>query len=306
MMMKTRLSMVGVCLTMACSVPGKSVGIESDDADGDAGGDAGSTGDGGTDGGQSESDGADDGPGDDGPGDEGPSDDGPGDDGSCPPVDPNAPQCATCTLAPDCTVLCDFSDCNVDCAGDMCGEPCVVCPADDNCAEVFEGWSAGVCDPSGVCVDEDEPDPCDTGLQAGFEDDFTQQIGCADIVLAARSADDTLALVVELPDWGVAEVVEETEWLDLAYDAADTFEVRVGSHVTEFVCNDALSNEPVIDATWTAVAGTLHVTVTPGEGGGLPQATVELVDVTLQDGEGNSVGLASYTFEAIGVGWLPG
>ena len=298
-MMKTKASIVGMCLTVACSVPGKSVGVESNDTggDGDGDGDGGATtgGNGGTDVGQSDSDEGNPTAGPTAGGSE-------GEDGSCPPGIPEPPlECASCALTPDCQWACDFAGCNLDCSDDACGEPCAICETED-CSVGMEGE----CDQSGTCVPTGGPDLCMSALQPGFEDTLTQQYGCADMFVGAVSAGNDLSMVLYLDQWGVNEVESMTAWPDVSYDAADTFEVRIGSNVSEADCNDAIVVPPEITEVWTAVAGTMDIVVIPGEDAASPTASVELSDVVLEGPDGATVDLPAYTFDSIVVGWLPG
>lgn len=311
-MMKTSLTMMAVAMlgmTVACSVPGKSVGMESNDGGADDGADDGA------DAGGSTSDATSAGPGGSDVGDTGAvdtgmaesdSDDGvidTGEDGSCPPVDePEVPECATCVLEPDCDWQCDFSACPLECAVDNCGAECIICADPDDCAF---SYGFGSCNAEGECIGKPGPDLCGGGLVNGFEDGLTQQSGCADMQVYAWSDDDTLGLVLTISGLDVNGIGEQTEFSMLAHDAADILNVVVGTNVTEANCNDAIVPPgPVIDETWSATDGTLDITITPGIAG--PVADVTLTNVVFDDGGGNTVTVPTYTFSAINVGWFPG
>lgn len=217
----------------------------------------------------------------------------------CPPVDPPiVPSCATCTMNDDCAFDCDFGDCNTDCTRDACGTECITCVDPRACAE---DWSAGVCDGDGACVEEAT---CEGGLQEGFEKALTVQAGCSDMIVYARSNDDALGLSLYLDNLDVNGVTEPTEFTDIPFDAAQWLEIRVGTAVTSAECTDVITKPgPQVDALWIPTAGTIDVAITPGAGG--PLADVTLTDFVFEH-DGESVALASYTFEDILVGWFPG
>lgn len=297
------VAMMVLGLSSACDVPGKSVGQEADDEG--AGHD-----DGGVDGDDDPApgtDGMDDGA--EGPGDggEGPGGgtEGPGmDDGACPPGmdEPSVPECATCALTADCQWSCDFSACPTDCGGLACLEACIRCDDPDDCAG---GWSEGVCDPAQACVAEVAPEQCPGGLTEGFEEEFTVQYGCGDMVLMARNAADTVGLVININSLDVNSAGFEETYPMLDVSVAQVLEVRVGTNVTEEVCNDVeASPGPVIGELWTAESGSMDITIR-GQGESGPVASVELNDVVFER-RGRTVTMPFYSIDGIVVGWLPG
>lgn len=290
-------------VSAGCSVPGKSLGMESDGASetGDDAGDGDDDGPGSSDGsgptatgGDQGGDGSETGVGSDGSD----GNDTVGADDGCDLEPPDAPDCATCTQNDACEWECDVSTCALDCPADGCGGECIVCQ-DEACTS----WDDGLCNPDGSCVIGAEPDMCQAGLNPGFELELTQQAGCADMAVYASSPDGTLGLVLVINGLNVNDVTKSAVF-ELEHDDAARFEVLVGTNVTQDECNDApIPPGPQIDATWTPVDGTMSVEINPGLN---PTASVTISDAVLTNGFGATVALDNYVFSDVVVGWFPG
>ncbi len=164
-------------------------------------------------------------------------------------------------------------------------------------------------------TDADE-DTDDGGLTAGFEEDLTHTVGCADVVIAAYNTANTMALFFRAS--GVAAAAHDAgEPTTFDYDLpleGVTVEVQLGVFLTTVTCNDAIvpGEEPVVEARYHPIEGTARILVTP-TGEPTPWGEVPArVDLTLQDvvfereGGGDRVALDSFELADIYVGWMPG
>lgn len=148
-------------------------------------------------------------------------------------------------------------------------------------------------------------------LEEGFAATLTSQGGCADVFIYAQNPGATVSVELRMSDL-VKPVVESgvaaTTELTLP-DAAAQLVVNLGHDLHEDLCTDFVEVEPTIDHFYEAVAGKLSVTVTPGEEGDSPTATVTLEDVTWKlTGEDTSptVDMPTLTISDVVVGWFPG
>lgn len=176
------------------------------------------------------------------------------------------------------------------------------------------------CPPAGD--DTGDADTADTADTAGTDVPFpdlarlTEYGGCADVVLDAHAVDDTVGMVLEAFDLGIARAACEsgTQTMDITLpDARVALRVDAGEHVAHYVCNDAIEYEPVVETTWVATGGSLTIEVIPAdttyedcEGWPYGSATLTLHDVVFESADGGE----TTTVETFGwsamVGWLPG
>lgn len=163
------------------------------------------------------------------------------------------------------------------------------------------------------CIDAEWP-PAIGLLPAGFEAELTEAFGCADLQLAARTPDDTIALVFSADGYAAAaHELGETVVVDLELpiDGA-SLEVRVGEHLTDIICNDVMELEPVIEAVYRPTSGSATLVVTPtGEttpwGEAPATASLTLSNIVLEsDADGAAVVVEHLELNDIFVGWLPG
>jgi len=169
------------------------------------------------------------------------------------------------------------------------------------------------CGPGGDSAAGDDTDTPDRlRIEAGFESVLAHQGGCADVVLYRWAPDDTLALFFRtqgaVQAAHAAGVPTTTGWT--LPDPAVELLVQAGEHVSHVTCDDILEFEVVVERSWTAVAGTASLTITPtGEATEWEMPALgELVlgDVVLEpDDGGDPVPLPSLTISS-GVGWFPG
>lgn len=150
----------------------------------------------------------------------------------------------------------------------------------------------------------------DAALPDGFEDMLSAD-GCGDMVVYGRTPADDIALVMRIDGGLVDAAATSGDAYDGTHDVSefDTFEVLVGTMVSFPVCNDIATDDTVIDQTWLATDGSVHITIDPVADappfGVLGHATVELsgVEVTY---DGVTETLDDVVFEDVAVGWLPG
>lgn len=225
--------------------------------------------------------------------------------GEPPPID--LAECVACNPS---TGSYDNTLCLTDCTGVACGEPCLSCPEGEPGCLTSE--HVGMCDSAGQCQVPGGPDLCMLALGPGFEDELTEQSGCADLVLFANDAADMLGLVLVVDGGLVADVVDSGNPMTTELDATDPsvdLRVETGISVTELVCNDAVNMKPVIDETWRPTAGTITIDLTP-DGNGNALADVTLTDVTIErqmpPGGAGPITIPTYAFTNVVVGWLPG
>ena len=170
-------------------------------------------------------------------------------------------------------------------------------------------------------VDGDTDEDADTdggggGLAAGFEESLIHSIGCADVTMAARNAEDTVALHFRVS--GIARTAHdagEATTFDYTLPHDDvSLEVQLGVFLTTITCNDAIvpGEEPVVEERYLPTAGTLQIVITP-TGESTPWGEVPgNADLTLQDvvfereGGGHTVTVESFELRGVGIGWMPG
>lgn len=153
-----------------------------------------------------------------------------------------------------------------------------------------------------ACVSGGNP-----SLPPGFEDTL-EGAGCADINIFAVNPENTMMLAFGISD-GIVDMVntsQENYSMELDVSAFSEFRFVVGQFVSEYECNDAIANEPVIEAEWNAQSGTVTLEVVPPEAGQEgAYATATLNGVVMSNSRG-LFSLDALTFEDIYVGWLPG
>lgn len=143
-------------------------------------------------------------------------------------------------------------------------------------------------------------------LPGDFVDQLTSVTSCRDIFVAAVNPERTLMLTIWTPalsqqahDQGESIMAQvELPSLDNAY----RLRIQRGTELGE-VCTDVVSLDPVVDAEWIAISGTVSVTVEPGDTAPGGTAIIELSNVTFE-GEGLEPALIeSLTLTNLHVGW---
>lgn len=145
--------------------------------------------------------------------------------------------------------------------------------------------------------------------------DFTHAGGCADAIIWATNADDTIAVMV---DWqGAASAAQsENGFSDTVSLPGDQVTVRLqlGRFLSEGVCTDVImEGRPTVLAESPAAAGTAQIEVTPeGQGDPIfPLARVHLALTNVLFEFQTSEGAEQWTIDSlqlddVQVGWLPG
>lgn len=156
---------------------------------------------------------------------------------------------------------------------------------------------------------------CGGGLEDGFETGLTDQTSCADILVAARNDDDSIALIFRTEGLSAeAHSQNSTLTRDFTF-ASDVYlvEVRTGTRVSDLICDDVGEPGSDIRSTYVPISGSGTISVTPdGEQtsyGSYPgHATLELNDLVLenQDDPSDTVPMPHYLWENVSIGWLPG
>jgi hypothetical protein len=175
----------------------------------------------------------------------------------------------------------------------------------------------GGSDDTGEMVDDTGGGGGATSLSAGFESEFGDGAGCADLVMYAQSPSDELAVHLQVSESLAQQAHTEgaavTRVWDLSVEAPDVLKVVAGTHVSHLLCNDALEFEPVLERTWVPNTGTATLVVTPNgeptDWGAYPADAVfslEGVSWVPHDAPAEEpVPMSDWSIDAY-VGWLPG
>lgn len=138
--------------------------------------------------------------------------------------------------------------------------------------------------------------------------DLTDDGGCSDVILTRYAADGGLSLVLSLHDGLAADAVATGAQQSAAVDlsAEGSLVLRAGSSVTWLECTDTFDDSQVIETEWTAVSGSVALTVAPQEGSDMPAlGTVTITDAVLSADGAEDVAISSMSWSA-GVGWVAG
>lgn len=137
---------------------------------------------------------------------------------------------------------------------------------------------------------------------------LTDDGGCSDVILTRYAADGGLSLVLSLHDGLAADAVatgaQQSATVDLS--AEGSLVLRAGSSVTWLECTDTFDDSQIIETEWTAVSGSVALTVAPQEGSDMPAlGTVTITDAVLSADGAEDVAISSMSWSA-GVGWVAG
>jgi hypothetical protein len=178
-------------------------------------------------------------------------------------------------------------------------------PSSDD--EVGDGDDDG--DPGDGDGDGD-PGDGDPGLPPGFLDELTKFGGCGDVFIGATDEAATMGMQFNGAEIAAtAHMLEETQ-VRVSELPSDDVSLRIvlGSDLDE-TCND-VGPGPTVDVEWTAVSGTVTLTIVPT---GDPEpwqvpayATLELTDVTFESAGRSPVVIDSWSVADVYVGWFPG
>lgn len=150
-------------------------------------------------------------------------------------------------------------------------------------------------------------------------DEFAAGRGCGDTSLYAVATEPTgreLVLDVWLPALlargdGAHELSVAGEGASGDETGGATARLTLGRHQADLRCNDAVEHEPVEEAAWTAVAGTVRATVRldpradAGDDGPTGRVDVTVTGLVLEGDQG-TVTVDEVRFVDVAVGWLPG
>lgn len=145
--------------------------------------------------------------------------------------------------------------------------------------------------------------------------ELTQSGGCSDYFVYLKNPEDTLtihisgsglAMEAHESDRGVAEHIYTVD--PSTDDIQPSVVAQSGEHLNEFSCNDAIMNEPVVDSSYSAISGTVHVTVVADgemtDWGETPaNISIEFNNVCFDSPEPfciETLSISEY------IGWLPG
>ena len=146
-------------------------------------------------------------------------------------------------------------------------------------------------------------------LGPGFEDDFAQRGGCADVVFFAVDAADEVLVTFQtsgLVEAARSSATPVTTVFDLP-EAGVTAIVEQGSKISDAICDDVIENGgPQVDRTWVAISGRATVTIRTGPEDFGARGDLRLDDVVFLSDDGRRVSLAELIWTDVGVGWLPG
>ncbi|PRP98091.1 hypothetical protein ENSA5_30760 [Enhygromyxa salina] len=153
-------------------------------------------------------------------------------------------------------------------------------------------------------------DPGSPALPEDFPASLTNAGGCGDVYIAVTNDEGTVGLLFNGSELAAtAHEMGETQIRESVLPSPDVnLRAAIGTLLDDG-CNDT-GDGPQIEHEWTAVSGTVTLTVVPqgmAEPWAMPaDATLELTNVTFE-GEGlEPVVVDSWTVEDVYVGWLPG
>ena len=142
-------------------------------------------------------------------------------------------------------------------------------------------------------------------LEDGFEDSLTETGGCGDLVAYAADVDNERMLRIDLDQPIVDAGGEPVAYTVALPDAGATAVIEVGSRISDAMCTDVIENGgPTVLETWTAVSGTLEVSIEPQDYGAIADLT--LTDAVFESPDGEQVTVEVFEWTDLNVGWLPG
>ena len=145
--------------------------------------------------------------------------------------------------------------------------------------------------------------------------ELTQGGGCSDYFVYLKNPEDTLTLHISgsglameahQSDRGVAEHIYTID--PSTDDIQPSIVAQSGQYLNEFSCNDAIMNDPVVDSSYSAISGTVHVTVVADgemtDWGETPaNISIEFNNVCFDSPEPFCIETLSISEH---IGWLPG
>jgi len=145
--------------------------------------------------------------------------------------------------------------------------------------------------------------------------ELTQGGGCSDYFVYLKNPEDTLTLHISgsglameahQSDRGVAEHIYTID--PSTDDIQPSIVAQSGQYLNEFSCNDAIMNDPVVDSSYSATSGTVHVTVVADgemtDWGETPaNISIEFNNVCFDSPEPFCIETLSISEH---IGWLPG
>lgn len=140
-------------------------------------------------------------------------------------------------------------------------------------------------------------------------EDLTVEGGCSDVTFTLDAADGTMSLVfqwsTDLAEQAVLTGTTQTATVDLSAEGA--LVLRQGTDVDGLECTDMFFESQVVDVEWSAISGTVALTVDTLElegGYGMPATgTITVTDAVLTaDGE-EDVHISDITWSA-DIGWI--
>lgn len=139
-------------------------------------------------------------------------------------------------------------------------------------------------------------------LEADFVDRLTRPGGCGDVHLGAFDEQGSIGLELRI-DSLVAEARETGMELKTEFtlpDAAVKLVVQTGEHLDAEFCTDYIEFEPKVDLVYTAISGTVTMSVVAfeGEGGTASAVFKDVVFAVAGDESVKPVTLASFGIES--------
>ena len=192
----------------------------------------------------------------------------------------------------------------------LCLSLTLACTDDGSSAtdeDTSTGDGDGDGDPTGDGDGDGDGDP---ELPPDFLAELTEVGGCGDVYIGATTPDGTLGVLFDgAPLAATAHMLGEPQVRESTLPSDDVeLRIATGSDLDQG-CNDA-GPLPSVAQQWTAVSGTVVLTVTPtgvAEPWAVPaDATLELSNVTFERDGLEPVTVDSWVFEDVSVGWFPG
>ena len=147
-------------------------------------------------------------------------------------------------------------------------------------------------------------------LPPDFLDQLTKVGGCGDVYIGATNPEGTVGIFFNGTEIAItAHELAATQVRESVLPSEDVeLRIALGTFLDQG-CNDT-GDGPQITSMWTAVSGTVILTVVPmgmQEPWQVPaDATLELVDVTFEGVGLDPVVIDSWIVEDVSVGWFPG
>jgi hypothetical protein len=139
--------------------------------------------------------------------------------------------------------------------------------------------------------------------------------GCGDMALYAMNSRSNATVLMAFHAEGhveTSQTAEQPYTSERFFPEAGTLTIKIGQHLEQLACNDSLTEEPIVEHTFSVLSGKANVAIEPLESGNNFEnhgtATVILSNIILADDETEEclIEMDDFQWTDIFVGWLPG